>query len=390
MNPSERLCRVIQKTERRIIGLMSGMSTDGVDLALVRISEARPGLKIQLLDAFFRPYPRELRRVLQKARSGTSKDICEANFVVGREFAECVNTFLRAYRISAESVDAIGSHGQTLVHLAPGHSRVASTLQAGFPSIIAELTGLITVGNFRVRDMVLGGQGAPLVPLVDYLLYASSERTIALNNLGSISNVTVVTPELQDVLAFDTGPANMPIDFFASVVSGNACGYDRDGVLSAQGTVLGDVLETLLHNPFFAQEPPKSAGYYEFGPEYLTAILGQFPGRSPLDMLRTAVEFTVETMAQAYEDFVLPKFPRLDRIVLTGGGARNPTLVSSFRRRIAPLQVEALCEDDGTFSDAKEALAFAVLANEVLSGRPTNVPGATGARRAVVAGEIAL
>ena len=390
MNLGARLCRVVEKNERRVIGLMSGMSMDGVDLALVRISGAPPGLGVELLDTFFRPYPDDLRRFLEQARSGTSRDTCEANFLVAREFADCVNAFLHQRKIGAESVDAIGSHGQTLVHLPPGASAIASTLQVGFPSVIAELTGIITVGNFRARDMAVGGQGAPLVPLVDYLLYSSPTRTIALNNLGSISNVTVVTPELSNVMAFDTGPANMPIDFFARLVPDNSLGYDKDGLLSTRGKVLDDVLEKLLDSPFFAKAPPKSAGYQEFGPAYLGAILDHFPGRNPLDMLRTAVEFTAETMARAYTDFVLPRYPELGKIVLTGGGARNPTLVSSLRKKLGSLEIEALSASDSRFSDAKEAVAFAVLANELLSGRPTNVPGATGAAHAVVGGEVAL
>ncbi len=384
----ERLLSSIDKSNRRLIGLMSGMSMDGVDLAFVEIKGVFPELVVQLLDTHYRPYNEATKAVLSSAREGTVRDVCQVNFLVAEEFANCVNDFLLSRRLSASDVDAIGSHGQSIYHVPPGGDGIPSTLQVGFPSLIAEKTGIPTVGNFRVRDMAQGGQGAPLIPLVDYILYRQNHRTVALNNLGSISNVTVVTPLLENVVAFDTGPANMPIDFFAQLIPGNNSKIDMDGNWSAKGTIVPPLLEEMLGIPFISKTPPKAAGYDEFGPRILRRFHDKYREESPFDLLRTGVEFSAQSIANAYKQFVLPKH-EIDYIMFTGGGCYNKTLMKRIRELLFPLEIRELSDQDKEINDAKEALGFAVLANETLSGRPGNVTTATGARKAVVLGEIA-
>jgi anhydro-N-acetylmuramic acid kinase len=384
----DKLLNAIRKTKRRIVGLMSGMSMDGVDLAFVEISGAFPELSVRLIDSFYRRYEPRIRDMLLAAREGTVRDVCQANFLVANEFAQCVNDFLAARALSAADVDAIGSHGQSIAHVPPGSDGIPSTLQVGFGSIISEQTGIPTISNFRVRDMAAGGQGAPLIPLVDYVLYRDKDRTVALNNLGSISNVTVVTPKLENVIAFDTGPANMPIDFFARLVPGNDSGMDQDGRLSAQGTAVPELLEEMMAIPFLRHPPPKAAGYDEFGPGVLRAFGDKYKGARPLDLLRTGVEFSALSIARAYTSFVLLHHD-LAHITFTGGGCYNRTLMRRIRELLPQIEIRELDKQAKEVNDAKEALGFAILANETLSGRAGNVPTATGARKAVVLGELA-
>jgi anhydro-N-acetylmuramic acid kinase len=383
----ERLLRAIRKTTRRLIGLMSGMSMDGVDLAFVEISGSFPELSIRLIGSYYRSYTPSVRDRLFAAREGSVRDVCEINFLVADEFSKCVNDFLTSQQVDAHEVDAIGSHGQSLCHVAPGDG-LASTLQVGFPSIIAEKTGIPTVANFRVRDMAVGGQGAPLIPLVDYVLYRNNHRTVALNNLGSISNTTIVTPSLEQVIAFDTGPANMPIDFFAGLVPDNHLGIDQDGKFSEKGRIVPSLLDEMVAIPFLARRPPKAAGYDEFGPVVRRRFSERYRDESPVNLVRTAVEFSAVSIADAYRKFVLPSH-NLEYIIFTGGGCYNRTLMRRIRELLPELEVRELNDEGKELNDAKEALGFAILANETLSGRASNVPTATGAYKAVILGELA-
>ena len=281
----------------------------------------------------------------------------------------------------------LGSHGQTLFHRPREAGRSAETLQVGDGRLLHEDTGIPTVSDFRPADIEAGGEGAPLVPMADWVLHGG-ETTTACHNLGSIANVTVVPPRLEEVMAFDTGPANMLIDAFALRCPG-APSMDTHGRLSAEGTVDDDVLLTLYikRAAWLAQPPPKSAGYGTFGPELIDAVLAAHPDVAPHDLVRTAVEFTASTLAEAYERHVLTRFPDLERVRFSGGGCRNPTLMEAIRRRLVALDitVEIL---GAAWADAKEAVAFAILADRTLRGLPGNVPGATGAATSVVLGRI--
>lgn len=404
MNLAERLKKTMNLKTRRIIGLMSGMSMDGIDLAYVEISGHFPDLEVKLLATSYRSFSREFRSHLQLGTHGNVADVSKLNVLVAQEFAQTVKEFLCAQKLTSSDVDAIGSHGHTLFHstdeedVREGHlvekrasnlsKKTFSSLQVGAPSIIAELTGILTVGNFRSRDIAAGGTGAPLVSLADYILFKNPSAPVAVHNLGSISNLTVVTPQLKDLLAFDTGPANVAIDFFARKVPGNNSGIDEDGQLSQGGKVIEELLLLLLNLPYFAKSPPKAAGYKEFGVEKVLQLAAPFLSiADPKDLLRTAVEFSAVTIEQAYRKFVFPKFPDLERSVFSGGGIYNSTLMKRLRELLPGLKIEIL---NDKFSDAKEAISFALLANETLSGRAGSFPSTTGAKGPVILGEIGL
>ena len=308
------------------------------------------------------------------------------NFLVAEKFSECVDQYLKKDAIDKNLIDAIGSHGQTLFH-STGIDHATSTLQVGDPSIIAEKTEIITIGNFRVRDLAAGDRGAPLVSLADFILYRDPTGPVALNNLGSISNLTVVTSSIDDLLAFDTGPANMAIDFFARKIPTNKDGIDEGGSLSSGGVVIPKLLQFMLEENFFKIPPPKAAGYEEFGPKKLAEISSPFLDSKPQDLLRTSVEFSACTLSKAYRDFVFPRFPDLKRVIFSGGGIHNLTLMTRIRELLPELRIEVL---DSKIADAKEALAFAILANETLCGRPGTYPSMTGVKKPTILGEIAL
>jgi anhydro-N-acetylmuramic acid kinase len=387
MNKAQRLTKVIQSSSRRILGLMSGMSMDGIDLACADISGSFPNIEVKLIGTHFRPYAKEFQKRLKEAQTGTTAEVSQLNFLVAQEFAKCVEEFLAASQIPRETIDAIGSHGQTLYHQTGAFDETKSSLQVGAPSIIAELTGLLTVGNFRVRDISSGGKGAPLVSLADFILFRRPGETIVMNNLGSISNVTVVTPSIENMIAFDTGPANMVLDFFAQRIPGPAEPIDFEGRHSAQGNVIAALLQRLLKNPFFDLEPPKAAGYEEFGPVKIAALAKPFLEAEVKDLLRTAAEFSAITLSQAYRRFILPQYPEVQRAIFSGGGIYNATLMKRIKELLPELTIEILEKE---LSDAKEALAFALLANETLSGRPGSLPSVTGTQTAGVLGEIGL
>lgn len=387
MNKAEKLTAIMAKPKRRIIGLMSGMSMDGVDLAYAEISGEFPSLEVRLLASHYHPYSPPFQARLLAGRCAKISEASELNVLVAEEFALTVKEFLCKHQLSAASIDAIGSHGQTLFHSTSSGENTPSSLQVGSPSIIAELTGITTVGNFRVRDIAAGGQGAPLVSLADHILFHNPAEIIALNNLGSISNVTIVTPNPSEMLSFDTGPANMAIDFFARQVPGNSEGMDLAGSISATGHCIPDLLAALLTNQFFQKKPPKAAGYEEFSPRILEEAIRALPRAQPQDLTRTAVEWSAVTIAMAYREFVLPKFPKLTKVIFSGGGVYNQTLMSRIVALLPMLKIETL---PNTLADAKEALAFAVLANELLSGRPGSLPCITGVKAPTVLGEIAL
>jgi anhydro-N-acetylmuramic acid kinase len=386
MDLVSRLSAIASKKEKTIIGIMSGMSMDGINLACVKISGEFPKLKIDLVGTHLRSYSQVTRDNILRGRAATVAEVSALNFAIADAFSQSVEEYLAKNNLSRNDIDLIGSHGQTLYHSSQS-TGVHTTLQVGDPSLIAEQTGIPTIGNFRIRDMAAGGQGAPLVALADYILYHQVGRVLAVNNLGSISNVTIVTPDIDDVLAFDTGPANMIIDYFASRVPGNNRGIDTNGEISAGGDVLPDLLGKLLALPFFEKNPPRAAGYEDFGPMRLERITKHYADAHPRDLVRTAVEFSAVTIRDAYQKYVIPKFPSLAEIRFSGGGIYNQTLMQRIRQHLPNLKVDVF---DPEFADAKEALSFAILAHETICGRPGNVLGATGAMKRVILGEIAI
>jgi len=379
---------------RLFVGLMSGTSADGIDAIIAEISGAGRGLKAVVQAHVQQPYSSAVRRrVLAASLHGTVAEICELNFVLGEHFARAALAVIRHAGLKPAQITAIGLHGQTVHHLP--NAKTPSTLQIGEPGVIAERTGITTVADFRVRDMAAGGQGAPLVPFADWVLFTHDTRPRIIQNIGGIGNLTFLPPraKLTDVLAFDTGPGNMIIDATVAALSGSKLAYDRDGHWAARGKVSEKLLADCMTHPFLRRRPPKTTGREEFGEIFLKRLLAQARRlRLPdADIVATATDFTAASIADAYRRFILPRFDagqlRGMQIVLGGGGVRNSTLVRMLQDRAG---FGTVCghEDFGMDSSAKEPLAFAILAHETLEGRPGNVPSATGARRAVVLGKI--
>ena len=374
------------KHPQLFIGLISGTSMDGCDAALVRFQDGGAALVHYLLH----PYPEALRQQVVACCSLEHSNIaltCSLNMELGRWFAQAARALCQAAGVSLKDITAIGSHGQTVWHIPfPEGAYVPSTLQLGEPAAIAYETGVPVVGNFRAMDMAAGGQGAPLVPLAEYLLYRG-DADIALQNLGGIGNVTVLPAKCrpEEVFAFDTGPANMIMDGFMRLFYSQP--FDRGGQVAARGQVRVDILKDWMAIPYVDAPPPKSTGRELYGDAFIREQAEQYPDIPPQDLVATACAYTASSMRRNYDLYVFPRCPGLKRIVLGGGGAHNPVL----RRMIAEQfpACEVLTQEDlGFHSDAKEAMAFAIIARETMARRPGNLPSATGAARAVPLGSI--
>ncbi|MGH9778688.1 MAG: anhydro-N-acetylmuramic acid kinase, partial [Candidatus Acidiferrales bacterium] len=319
-------------------------------------------------------------------------EISQLNFLLGELFAEAVVRAAQRFRIPLKSIDLIGSHGQTVFHKpTPGRfagRRVVSTLQLGEPQVIAERTGIPVVANFRPRDMAAGGQGAPLVPFVDYLLYRHPRMGRVALNLGGIANVTVIPAGArpEQVTAFDTGPGNMVIDAVVDNLTRGRERMDLDGAWARRGRPLAPLLKKLLRHPYFKRRPPKSTGREEFGRQFVLALLWDAHRRAPANIVRTATELTVRSVADAFRRFILPR-ARINDVIVCGGGARNRFLLARLREELPELQWLPAGKF-GVNEKAKEAFAFAVLAYHTMHGWPATLPSATGAARPVPLGVI--
>ncbi|MYC12939.1 MAG: anhydro-N-acetylmuramic acid kinase [Gemmatimonadetes bacterium] len=371
----------------KAIGLMSGTSADGVDAALVEIGES----DMFLLGYVEIPFPKDVRReILSLCENGRVDTICRMDAALGEWFAEAALRVCEKANVSAGEVDVIGSHGQTIHHLPSlavvADKKVRSTLQIGSPAVIAERTGITTVSDFRSRDMAVGGQGAPLVPLVDYLLFRSDYVGRAMLNIGGIANVNILPANcgVSDIFAFDTGPGNMVIDGVVQAITRGKQSFDRDGVLADKGQVCEDLLDVLMAHPFFDMEPPKSTGREDFGADMVQKIL-DWEGKRE-DLVRTAVQFTVESIVHGLKRFVLSRC-EIHEVIVSGGGTKNPVMMDLLDRALGNIAFKRL-DDLGMASEAKEAIAFAILACQTLNGHPGNVPSVTGADKQVVLGSI--
>jgi anhydro-N-acetylmuramic acid kinase len=386
------------RRSRLAVGLMSGTSLDGVDAALVRINGPAEKPAVHLLSFVTVPYPPALRLRLLKVAGGApcgAAEISRLNFALGEAFAAAALRVCRQGDVSLQRLAFIGSHGQTVFHQGPSRSssgraalrQVASTLQIGEPAIIAARTGATVVADFRPADLALGGQGAPLVPLVDYLLFRHERYGTVALNIGGIANVTVIpagaTP--QTVFGFDTGPGNMVIDALIQHFTRGRKSYDTRGRRAARGRAIEALVAETLGLPFFLRKPPKSAGREQFGQDFVARhfLSGRFPAR---DLLRTATELTARSIVDALKRFVFPRV-EIHRLIVSGGGAHNHLLLARLTELLPHLLVQ-LSDYFGLPRDAKEAIAFAVLADRTLHGLPGNLPAVTGARRAVVLGKI--
>lgn len=380
-----------------VAGIMSGTSADGIDVAIVKMQPGRGRLRLSLEAHSAFPYPSALRSAVlaaMDAKSISTAELARLNWRLGIAYAEAVGETLRQH---GAKIDLIGCHGQTIYHQAIPQKyagrNVACTWQIGEPALLAAELGVPVVSNFRPADMVAGGQGAPLVPLLDYVQFADTRRARILQNIGGIGNLTLIPPaaSIDDLLAFDTGPGNMVIDACMRRLFNKT--YDRGGKVAARGRILEAPLTETLQHSYFRLAPPKSAGREEFGKSFVEQFLRtcRKAKAKPEDVIATATALTAESITQAFTQFVQPKLRRgaaVDYIV-SGGGAKNATLMTMLREKLEPLGCSLMqTSDAGIPVDAKEAVAFALLAYYTWHHRPANVPSATGAMRPAILGQI--
>jgi len=382
--------RAIRKKEPRFaIGLMSGSSCDGIDAALVRLKGTGDQLRAKLIDHRTMRFPPTVRdRLLRTTMAGD--DLAGLDFILGQLFAEAANAVIASAKNGEEpiKVDFIASHGHTVMHAPPrdgaeGHG----TLQIGNASVLARLTGLPVAADFRPRDIAAGGQGAPLSAYADWILFRQKEEPVACLNIGGIANVTIATPKLSDVIAFDTGPGNMPIDGAIRHLTNGRLQFDKNGRRAARGKPIASMLDDLLEHPFFDELPPKSTGREEFGfEEYLSPHINSDHEHTADDVVATVTEAVATSIIVAHERFVLPTYP-IQRIVVSGGGAHNRTLLKLLQDGLPEIKVYT-SDGAGLPGDAREAIAFAILGNELFCGSTSNVPSATGASKPVTLGSL--
>jgi anhydro-N-acetylmuramic acid kinase len=362
---------------------MSGTSLDGIDVAIVDINKKKISTK-----AFHTtPYPKPVREALLSVSNNITHTatISRLNFLLGALYAEAIHETCKRNRLPLDSIDLIGLHGQTIFHEGQPVEylglRVASTLQIGEAAVVAERTGIPTISNFRERDIAAGGRGAPLVPYVDYLLFRHRRIGRIALNIGGIANITVIPAAAmpEQIIAFDTGPGNMIVDALVSHKTAGRQRYDRDGRIAKANKIHPRMLEAMLSDPYFALAPPKSAGREQFGQEFSSGLIAT--GIPVEDLIATATEFTAKSIAAA-----IAPFPDMKELIASGGGTHNRQIMRRLRELLPHLTVTTTAVH-GIDPDAKEAIAFAVLAHEHFHHRPANIPSATGARHKAILGK---
>lgn len=395
-------CR--KNNEHLLIGLMSGTSLDGVDAALVRLQTNGEGqiVDVEIEEFVCLPYSKELKhRLLTISSIETAKldDIVTAHFGVSEWYVKAVETLLQKAGIHSGSVDAVCSHGQTIWHTPnpvpfPGPNgtvNVRSSLQIGELSVIAERTGIPVVGNFRARDLAAGGEGAPLVPYADFILFGGSKKGVILQNIGGIGNATVLPPSagINDIFAFDTGPGNMVIDAIVRRETNGDLSFDKDGRMAASGTVSDPLLQRFLDDPFYSRKPPKSTGREMYNERYVERFVqeGRRFNLTLNDLVATATALTAKSIVDAYHNFVFPT-TKIDELIVSGGGTHNPVLMDMINAELPDWIKMTTSATYGIPDDAKEAVSFAILGHETLMERPSNVPAVTGATRPVILGNV--
>lgn len=395
------------------IGLMSGTSTDGIDAALVRLHQDTPAAypasdhaddhtadaraaedhdpgagrtSFELIGFSTTPYPADVRERVMGSPNCSVRELVDLDLLLGRLFGDAAVSIAASTGFGLTDIDFVGSHGQTVFHRPPVDLHSGATLQIGAPEEIAERTGCIVVSGFRVRDVVLGGHGAPLVPLADLRLFGHPKERRVLLNIGGIANLTAVGPSPRDLVAFDVGPGNVLLDCLIRLATDGAAAFDRDGLRAVAGSPRRALLGDLLAHPFLALDPPRSADRLLFGEPMARRLLAEHAGVPLDDLLATAACFTADSVAAAIRGLGAP-FDVVDRVIVSGGGVWNQAIMARLREQLAPIPVET-SGDHGLPADAKEAVAFALLARETLLGRPGNLPQVTGARKAAILGQI--
>ena len=381
-----------------VIGLMSGTSADGIDAALARIEGKPPSIRAKFQAHDHRTLPAAVRETILRLANGgptTTEEISQLNFLLGQEFARAAVAACNAWGLPLSKIDLIGSHGQTIYHQGArsrflSARRVASTLQIGEPSVIAARTGVPVIADFRRADLGAGGQGAPLVPFVDYLLYRHAKFGRIALNIGGIANVTVIPAGARpkDVLAFDTGPGNMIIDALVEWTMHGRARFDRDAQMALGGRTIPALLARMMRHPYLRKRPPKTAGREQFGRAYVNGIRAWAKKHraTTADVVRTATVFTSLSIADALGRFV-PRRTKIDELIVAGGGAKNPLMMAELAALLPGLEIMPASQF-GVPTEAKEAFAFAVLAYEAYYGRTNNLPSATGAQRPMAMGKL--
>jgi anhydro-N-acetylmuramic acid kinase len=385
------------KKDMIVAGVMSGTSADGINVALLRMS-GRSRTAFDLLGHAEYPYPKNIRAAVLAAMNASRAsvaDLARLNFLLGELYSDAVLAAARNFRVK---VDLVGCHGQTLYHQGEAvrflGCKVAATWQTGEGAIIAARVGVPVVTDFRPADMAAGGKGAPLVPFLDYILFRDERVGRIVQNIGGIANLTAIPANAaaREVIAFDSGPGNMVIDAVAEKLFQQR--FDRGGKFAASGKVLEEVIDGILRRDFFRKKPPKTAGREEFGREFVREFLRSCGRCQKQDVVATATALTAKSIADGVQRFVVKhsnsaRKQVFHEMILSGGGAKNSTLVAMLRSAIAPLGLRLRYSDEFRLpSAAKEAVAFAVLAHETWHRRASNVPSATGAKRAAVLGKI--
>lgn len=368
------------KNYKTVISMMSGTSIDAIDACMVKIFD---DLSFEIIDSYSLEYPLEVRnKLLMLANNnGSVKDVCFMNFIVGELFAQAANYLIKKHG----KVDFISSHGQTICHIPDvqelGSIKTRSTLQIGDISVISQKTGTMTIGDYRTKDIAAGGQGAPLVPFADKILFGADKNRL-IQNIGGISNVTVLSKDC-DIFAFDNAPGNMLIDYFVNKLF--SLPFDKDGLIAAKGSVDFIWLNELLKEPYYSVVPPKTTGRELFNAEYAEKIFKTAP-KNNYDVISTITNLTARVIAESYKNFIFPK-TSVDEIILGGGGAFNKTLISYLQSYLPDIVIKTHA-DYGIPDKLKEAIAFAYLGYYTLNNKPNNVPSATGAKESVVMGKI--
>ena len=380
---------------RRIVGLMSGTSLDGVDVAVVDLRGSARSLEVSVVAFDSIPYTRSMRERILKNSEPESSSVSELSALqaeLALVYAEAVKSTCSKHNIALVDIDLVGSHGQTVYHDPNPETGPGSTLQIGDPSMLAAHLGVAVVGDFRPADIALGGQGAPLVPYFDWAIFSSPDENRILLNLGGIANITILPAGCRrdDVIAFDTGPANVVIDALMQRFSGKT--FDKNGAFASSGKADHDLLQNLLDHPYFALPAPKSTGRELFNSNYIDRLVadGYKKGLSDQDIVATATELTVQSVLRsingplgAISDFQIAP----DRIIVSGGGVHNKVLMSGLSEGLPGSKVDSISQH-GMDPDAKEAVCFAVLAYEAMNGVSTGMPSVTGARGRAFLGKI--
>ena len=385
------LNHIVRKKNHYAVGLLSGTSVDGIDAALVKINGYGDNTKLKLIDFITVKTPVSIKNEVLKnsyLKTANIEEICRLNVILGKLFSNAVKRLQK--RNMGVKIDFIGSHGQTIHHLPEkvlyAGYRVKSTFQIGDPSVIANLTGITTVGDFRIADCAVNGDGAPLVPFLDYILFRSSKLSRGLLNIGGISNLTVLPKSCKkdDVIAFDTGPGNMLVDELMRLMYNKP--FDKDGETAKKGKVNQKLFDFLLHDDYYKLKPPKSTGREHYGSHFVKSLLKRFVKLSRADVIRTVTEYTAHTIWYNYEKFISKKV-KIDELIVSGGGSDNPVITNSLKKYFKGIKIKKI-NAYGIDQDSKEAVLFAILANECLAGNPANMKSVTGSKKDVILGKI--